>query len=255
MNTKLDILITGANGNLGKRLVSRLERVPFADVHIVNRVDGRFDFDKLSEQIDRLGDSKIVFIHLAWNTVDRSHEMQHGCFLQTTKIAELCEKRSIRMMFISSMSVKEKSRSNYGVNKFHAEKEVQKRGGYVIRPGLVLMVPAVGIQKVFQNSALRFINIHFTSPELFVPVILEHDFLESMCEQIFATSVCGAMEMYTEWVPLGQVGSYVQKQNINRFKIRIKTRLLLDALHFLKIFIRKIRELEDSFMALVDINK
>jgi len=255
MTTKLQVLITGSNGNLGTRLISRLKAMEIVDAHAVTRVNGDFDFNTLNKQIDDLGENEKVLVHLAWNTLDRSHEAQQKCVRQTAEIAEVCNTRGVRMIFVSSMSSHENARSKYGEGKFCAEKEVQKRGGCVIRPGFVLMSPAAGLQNMFRNPFLRMFNIRFVSPELFVPVITEQNFLESMCEQIKNSPNNGDVKMHSEWIPLGRVGGYLQNRSGKQLNVRIKTRFVSKSIHVFGFLNRRVRELEDSFTGLVDINK
>jgi nucleoside-diphosphate-sugar epimerase len=135
--------VTGANGYLGSRLVQRLRADGARVVEISRRpAPGRPDAVaySLEEGGDLHGLSGVdVLVHAAYDfSVHTASAIRERNVEGSRRLFDAAARAGItRIVFISTMSAFAGCRSLYGLAKLQIEDDVRRRGGVVIRPGLV----------------------------------------------------------------------------------------------------------------------
>jgi nucleoside-diphosphate-sugar epimerase len=140
------IAVTGAGGFLGRALVDELlssgcEVVAFgrsAMSTTAGDVSNR-PFDLASALDPHILADVDEVIHCAFQRFDRRHP---GAFdnnvVGTMALHDASVSRGIRFTFISSLAAVPETTSNYGRQKMMIERELRKRGSFIVRPGLIV---------------------------------------------------------------------------------------------------------------------
>ncbi len=143
------IAVTGANGYVGGRILSRLRAGGVDAVALVRRPacgDGLARRYALGEPLDSgLLDGIETVIHAAYDASVQGEDIRtvnmHGSMPLLDGLAE----RGGRALLISSLSAFEGTRSRYGRAKLELERAVLAREGIVLRPGLIFGIAAGGL--------------------------------------------------------------------------------------------------------------
>jgi nucleoside-diphosphate-sugar epimerase len=149
------IAVTGANGYLGRRVISYLRAAGGEPIALVRRpqASGRsFAAGQparryaLAEPLEpSLLEGIETVVHAAWDLSARGEEIRTVNVCGSLPLLEELAARGGRAVLISSLAAFAGARSLYGRAKLALEREVLERGGAVIRPGVVFGVDAGGL--------------------------------------------------------------------------------------------------------------
>lgn len=155
--------VTGASGFLGNQLtatlassgnlsVVRLVRKPFGPADHLYTFETGPD-PQLIQTLDTV-------VHLAWDTKSRSADSATSSRRASLELADvvLCEGK--RFIFVSTMSAEGGPTSRYAESKIEVEQFVLSHGGVVVRPGLVMSSPPVGLWQLLAKAGrLPFVPV------------------------------------------------------------------------------------------------
>ena len=132
--------VTGTSGYVGGLIARLLEAAGFEVVRFerkaVNSDIRVYDLNCLADNL--LIDDISVMIHCAYDFRSRGREEVFKTNVDgSSNLAKVCCEKSVKFIFISSVSAFDESASIYGQAKRESEKVVLNLGGFVIRPGLV----------------------------------------------------------------------------------------------------------------------
>ncbi|MFZ6751762.1 NAD-dependent epimerase/dehydratase family protein [Undibacterium sp. Dicai25W] len=155
----MKIAITGANGYIGARLVSRALTDGHSVVALVRRPLPRTDvislaYDLSSKFVPPLPDDTNIIIHLAANTVDNAgvaREELHAAQL----LIEAARKHSAALIFVSSQTSRADAPTQYGRTKWQIEQIILAAGGSIVRPGQVYGGVQQGLFGQLVNTTAR----------------------------------------------------------------------------------------------------
>jgi nucleoside-diphosphate-sugar epimerase len=135
------IAVTGANGYVGGRIISRLRADGIDAIALVRRPapgEQRARRYALGEPLDHsLLDGVETVVHAAYDLSQRGQDVQRVNFGGSLPLLDDLAARGGRVVLISSLSAFAGARSQYGQTKLALERAVLERGGVVLRPGLV----------------------------------------------------------------------------------------------------------------------
>ncbi len=140
------IIITGANGFIGLALVSRFSTIGYKVIALVHHLPiQKFEgviyqeFD-LSKQInEELFNNADILIHCAYvkhSDNEKSFEININGSNNLIKISRLCGIK--KNIFLSSLSARKDSLSEYGKQKYAIEQLFKEKFDLILRPGLVI---------------------------------------------------------------------------------------------------------------------
>lgn len=130
------VLITGSKGFISSNLINFLLKKNLKIYFTSRNVK-----DNLYFNLNQKSQLKIpkfdILIHLAY-----SKNSTYNCEKKintdgSTKLFKLAKKYNSKIIYISSQSADEYSKSNYGKVKFHLENLAKQFNAYIIRPGLI----------------------------------------------------------------------------------------------------------------------
>lgn len=193
---KPTIIITGANGFIGEHLVhyffengwhvkALVRNVPKEIVRDVEYIE--YDLEHFSEE--SIFDSVDYLVHAAYLKYDLNKNADAINILGTKKIVELCRKKNIKPLFLSSFSAHKDAESHYGKTKLECEKLFNISTDVVLKPGLVIG------KKGLASELIKTIN-----KSSFFPLIgggaqpLQTIHLDDLCliiEQVFERNITG----------------------------------------------------------------
>ena len=150
LTKNLTVYLSGAQGNLGSEIAIRLESRSEVQLVKLKRDSENSYVHALESFYENSPGGQTFLIHCGWDVSNRRIDKQEICLEDTQKLADFCQPRGIKMVFISSTSASNSAKSNYGKMKFRAQQSVLKAGGLVLRPGLVIFERPKGIQKYFE---------------------------------------------------------------------------------------------------------
>ena len=134
----MKILITGASGYIGKRLVQAARKKHHNVVSMSRKNHHAFKnlpwifYDLNTDTRSPLPEDTDVVIHLAVDSIENPNERHSACLLLKAS-AEL----GAKFIFISSQTARVDAPTAYGRTKWHIEQTVLAAGGWVVRPGQV----------------------------------------------------------------------------------------------------------------------
>jgi len=164
------VIITGASGYLGSIVTEHLIKNDFDCIKLVRNPQGSNSYKyELSIPIE----NETVFInadyliHLAYDfSANKSWTNTFKVNVEgSINLFRIAAKYKVKIIFISSISSFENSKSNYGKSKFLIEQKLQEYGGenYIIKPGLIYGEEIGGIFEIVFNLAklpiVPFVNI------------------------------------------------------------------------------------------------
>lgn len=184
MRQKGKVLITGANGFLGRHLADYFKRIGFEVSGLVRNPES-YPFSEtgiqlwkgiLPDEIDiRAFDGVRVVIHCAYTTrLTSQKETDRVNYEGTEKIISLSRKSKVeRFVFISSVGAHPKAESMYGKSKYQLEKKMDSKRDLIIKPGLIIgkgsdgsfnrmkaSVSGIGIIPLFEGGRQILQTIH-----------------------------------------------------------------------------------------------
>ena len=248
VNSDVRIYVSGANGNLGSKIVNRLSAEPDTSVSLLRRdINNSYVADLLGQDNDSIIQEK-VFIHCGWDVSNRKLEAQKESMEETKALARICESKNIRMVFLSSKSASDSSSSNYGAMKYSAEKHVLDSGGVVLRPGLILFDPPRGIQKRIVSLRKNLIQIKF-QPDIILETIDVERLLDEIEAVVRTPEIFGkAHGIRNEFIGLNQLA--VNSDKKSGIVVHIPLWIVKKFLEYTKSYNTKIYSLHDSFKAI-----
>lgn len=142
---KPSIIITGANGFIGEHLVqyffengwhvkALVRKIP---VEIVRDVH-YFEYDLEGNIDETVFDSTDYLVHCAYLKFDQNKNADEINLLGTKKILDVCRKKNVKPLFLSSFSAHKDAESHYGKTKLACEKLFDLSKDVVLKPGLVI---------------------------------------------------------------------------------------------------------------------
>jgi nucleoside-diphosphate-sugar epimerase len=143
------IAVTGANGYVGGRILSRLRAGGIEAIALVRRPspgDERARRYALAEPLDRsLLEGIEMVVHAAYDVSAQGGDIRAVNVAGSLPLLDGLAERGGRALMISSLSAFEGARSRYGLAKLELERAVLERDGIVLRPGLVFGIGAGGL--------------------------------------------------------------------------------------------------------------
>lgn len=164
MNKGLTFAVTGANGYLGQRLVNGIRRMNlnckvYELMHRLpaNQAPSQVYFDLVSEFNAELLKQVDVLIHCAYDfQLLKWKSIYEVNVLGSKRLFEEASKAGVKkIIYISTLSSFEGCKSLYGKAKLLIEKEAQKIGAVVIRPGLIYGVDPGGMVGNLKKAVSR----------------------------------------------------------------------------------------------------
>lgn len=138
METK-KVIITGANGYLGKEISRRLSQRGHQVIHFVRNPKKDEQFYDLAHEVNeqQIAESDIL-IHCAFITKQQNKNAFEININGTKKLIEICEKNHTKFVFISSLAAHELAESDYGKHKLQLESLINLNKNAILKPGLVI---------------------------------------------------------------------------------------------------------------------
>lgn len=142
---KPHIIITGANGFIGEHLVryffengwhvkAFVRKIPNEIVRDVEYVE--YDLEKSLDE--STFDAVDYLVHCAFLKFDQNKYADGINLTGTKKIVDVCRKKNIKLLFLSSFSAHKDAESHYGKTKLACEKLFDVTKDVVLKPGLVI---------------------------------------------------------------------------------------------------------------------
>lgn len=130
------VLITGSKGFIARNLINFLLKKNIKVYFTSKKINDGLHFDL--NQDSQLNLPKFdILIHLA-HYKNKSYKKEKKINIEgSTKLFLLAKKYNARVIYISSQSADQFSKSNYGKVKFYLENLAKEYKAYIIRPGLV----------------------------------------------------------------------------------------------------------------------
>jgi UDP-2-acetamido-2,6-beta-L-arabino-hexul-4-ose reductase len=133
----MKILVTGAEGFLGKNLVVALRRIPGVEVLGFDRNETASDLSRFAAEAD-------VVFHLAGvNRPERVEEFQEGNARLTSELVGLLAQHGRRVPVVLSSSTQAALDNPYGRSKLAAEEAVRRYGASTGAPVVVYRLPGL----------------------------------------------------------------------------------------------------------------
>jgi NADH dehydrogenase len=139
------IVITGAGGFIGEELVNYFSAGGWkvkALVHSLppDKLPGvEYHLYKLEEKPDEsLFEGVDALIHAAYLRYDKNTNADALNIYGTKMLAEICRRKNIKLVYLSSFSAHPQAESHYGKTKLECEKLFDLSKDLVLRPGLVI---------------------------------------------------------------------------------------------------------------------
>jgi dTDP-4-dehydrorhamnose reductase len=247
------VFVSGASGNLGSAIVQRLETRPEIEVVILKRDSENSYVGNLLIHDKEPFTGRNTFIHCGWDVSNRKATAQIKSANETKALASTCELLNIEMLFLSSASASEQSRSNYGKAKYLAENHVIGSGGIVLRPGLVLFNPPKGLQKRVVSFRRIPVKVKFV-PDICIETIEVESFLYEIEKHIGNFESSGKMiDISDGLVGLNQL--IAQSSKKHGIVVYIPIGILEKLLEFIGRYNNQIFAFYDSFTSIYKIEK
>ncbi len=147
--------VTGATGFLGTHLTAALSKSATSSVVPLVRspsgpVDHMYTFGRPPDP--ELIRSLDTVVHLAWETNSRSVDSAQASVRASMELADVALLSGKRFIFVSTMSAQGGPNSRYAASKIDVEQFVLSKGGVVLRPGLIISSPPVGLWKLLAQA-------------------------------------------------------------------------------------------------------
>ncbi len=145
----MNILITGANGFIGKNLKQRLNNFPNFKIVDLVKSTPKTKFSKLINNAD-------IIFHLAGaNREGKKTNFKKKNYLLTKKICEILKKKKKKTKFIFTSTIHSNKKNIYGITKKQAEKELIKLNNKHIQLCIYKLTNVFGKwSKPFYNSVV-----------------------------------------------------------------------------------------------------
>ena len=220
---KPTIVITGANGFIGEELVhyffengwhvkALVRNVPKEIVRDVEYIE--YDLNRIPDET--IFDSVDYLVHAAYMRYDKSNNADLINVEGTKIIVNICRKKNIKPLFLSSFSAHKYTESHYGRTKLECEKLFDISTDVVLKPGLVIGKKGLASElvKTINNSS-------------FFPLIgggdqpLQTIHVDDLCliiEQVFERNVTGLYHV-------AEVEAISMKQFYQEIAIQLKKKI------------------------------
>jgi NAD(P)-dependent dehydrogenase (short-subunit alcohol dehydrogenase family) len=252
MSTMREVLVTGSSGRFGRLICNRLKRDnDFIVTPLSRNPDGSI-VEQVGDWIHKESILNKIVIHVGWNTIDRSRQVQMQCATDTAILAEMCQAYNVQFIFISSLSAVLGTHSNYGVAKYRAEKSVIGYHGKVVRPGLLLMSDGMGFERLFQMHVLKLVCPVFVFPRLKIGVNTVDETLYYLSSLLNIGEEQIDDQLQVDFLTVHELVQRLQG-TVGR-KIWVPTPLVIVLLKFGTIFSKRCESLRDSFLGLTEFN-
>ncbi len=245
------IYITGAGGQIGRSLVSKMEimDLDFIKIH-------HADYQNISFQKDESS----VLIHLGWETKVRTRAAQEQCRVNSYDLINSALVAQLRIIYISSDSALSATRSNYGYAKYLLEEQLKDSNVTCVRLGFIDFPFET---KNYIKTAMKIIKHNFVMPRIIQPelrmrVAPQEKLIESLLELISNPTETGRdlSEIHRTYTLEEYLLKKLGKENSKLpLKIPIPSILIMALLKCTSILSRQRTNWHDSFLGLVDSNR
>jgi nucleoside-diphosphate-sugar epimerase len=138
------VIITGANGFIGRELVTYFHAKGWK-VKVFTHAPwmGEENVEVVSYHLDHEAEEKNfegadALIHCAYVRYDKNKNADQLNIKGTKSLVEVCRRKNVKPVFISSFSAHPAAESHYGKTKLECEKLFDLSKDLIIRPGLVI---------------------------------------------------------------------------------------------------------------------
>lgn len=142
---KPSIIITGANGFIGEHLVHYFFENGWRVKALVRKLPTEVvrDVEYFEYDLEKMPDESVFeavdyLVHCAYLRYDQNKNSNEINLSGTTNILNICRKKNIKPLFLSSFSAHKAAESHYGKTKLACEKLFDLSKDVVLKPGLVI---------------------------------------------------------------------------------------------------------------------
>ena len=215
------IIITGANGFVGQQLVSYFSTKGWRVKALVRVVPEKtvkevvyIKYDLEQNPDEAIFDDSDYLVHCAYLKFDQNKNAEAINISGTKKIVELCRKKNIKPLFLSSFSAHKDAESHYGKTKLECEKLFDVSNEVVLKPGLVIGKKGLAAELIKTIGKASFLPLVGGGTQ---PIQTIHvDDLCLIVEQIFEKKIVGVFHVAeAEAITMKQFYQEIAKQ-LNR---------------------------------------
>lgn len=161
------IAMTGANSSVAQGLEQEFKKFGHQVLGLGRGSNYSSQFD-LTTSSNKLPADIDVFVHLAWDWTPDQATSEIRNVSNLLPLIEQANARGIKLVLLSTSSVRSREVSNYGRLKFKLENEFAASGGSIVRAGLIWGKNLSGVLGSISGLAiLPFICLHTGSKEKF----------------------------------------------------------------------------------------
>lgn len=190
------IIITGGTGFIGERLVNYFFIKGWSVKALVrnipkNRIkDVEYIKYSLEEQPkDEIFESVDYLVHCAYLRFEKNKDADAINISGTKKLIELCRKKNIKPLFISSFSAHRDAESHYGKSKLECESLFDLSKDVVLKPGFVIGKKGLASELIRTMRTASYFPLVGGGTQ---PIQTIHiDDLSLIIERIFERNFCG----------------------------------------------------------------
>ncbi len=180
----MKILVTGAEGFLGRNLIQRLERIDGATVY-------KYDIGSSPEELSEYTKDCDAVFHLAGiNRPERTEEFMEGNFAFTGKVIDALEAAGNTAKFIVSSSIQAELDNPYGASKKAGEEAVSVHAAKTGAKSVIYRFPNIfgkwcrpnynSVVATFCNNIARGLPIKVNDPETLLHLAYIDDVVEEL---------------------------------------------------------------------------
>jgi nucleoside-diphosphate-sugar epimerase len=246
------VAVSGAHGFLGSAVVEHLRGS--SDVIPLGRYPGDRAWDLRDTFAPSLGDV-VAVIHCAWAVSPRTVTTANFNIAGSLALLDAARAADIPLIFVSSISASDATRSRYGRSKRAVERPVLAyERGVVLRPGTIR--DASGGIGMLSESLGRLADLPLearVSPSPYVPLVSLNRVVEAISKRLTnSTAVPREVDLVDEWLPLEALMASLTER-ASRPTVRIPSGVVTGASVALqRASIPPFRDLADSWLGLMD---
>lgn len=162
MNNK-KIIITGANGFIGEHLLNHFNAIGYRIIALVHSLPKNkhasveYVIHDMNEPVEESIFTNVdALIHCAYVRYDRNKNADAINLKGTHYLINVCEKYSVKFVFLSSFSAHENAISHYGKMKLKCEQLIDGSKNLIVKPGLVIGKKGLAADIIHKVKASTF---------------------------------------------------------------------------------------------------